>query len=147
MSRNQGVRTMTNAKEHSNRIICINKGCMKFYDCERTLHAYNGSHHIGIKYDMKDCFIPIDQDEEDLELEYDPPRPVPEFEPQEDARVIEDFNRQMINYERFYTNRPVRPQRQTQHYTINIPTGNWVVAPNFGNDWATTAVNEGETID
>lgn len=143
MLRNQGVRTMTNAKEHSNRIICINKGCMKFYDCERTLHAYNGSHHIGIKYDMKDCFIPIDQDEEDLELEYDPPRPVPEFEPQEDARVIEDFNRQMINYERFYTNRPVRPQRQTQHYTINIP--NFGTA--LGNGWATTAVNEGETID
>jgi len=136
---------MTNAKEHSNRIICINKGCMKFYDCERTLHAYNGSHHIGIKYDMKDCFIPIDQNEEDLELEYDPPielrhGPVPE--PQEDARAIENFNRQIITYERLYTNRH-RPQRQTQHYTINIP--NFGTA--LGNGWATTAVNEGETID
>jgi len=79
---------------------------MKFYDCERTLHAYNGSHHIGIKYDMKDCFIPIDQDEEDLELEYDPPRPEPEPNDILQEEIINgaarEYGRQIINYERFF---------------------------------------------
>ena len=49
--------------------------------------------------------------------------------------AIENFNRQITNYERFYTNIPDR-QIGRLHF-----------GPTLGNGWATTAVNEGETID